>query len=165
MSTLPQTVTVTATLDPAAGLVWGDVGDWTGTAGSADPLTLSVPLDAAPESCTVAPAAVAEVVKTQSVCAGGVAQSATIVLPVDDAGVVTYAADPASAPEDVDGEYAVSTLPQTVTVTATLDPAAGLVWGDVGDWTGTAGSADPVDAVGAVGCGAGVVHGGAGGGC
>ena len=95
VSTLPQTVTVTATLDPAAGLVWGDVGDSTGTAGSANTLTLSVPLDAAPESCTVAPAAVAEVVETQSVCAGGVAQSATIVLPVDDAGVVTYAADPA----------------------------------------------------------------------
>ena len=88
----------------------------------------------------MAPAAVAEVVETQSVCAGGVAQSATIVLPVDDAGVVRSCGGSGSAPEDApDGEYAVSTLPQTVTVTATLDPAAGLVWGDVGDWTGRPG--------------------------
>ena len=41
----------------------------------------------------VSPAAVAEVVETQSVCAGGVAQSATIVLPVDST-LVEYTADP-----------------------------------------------------------------------
>ena len=105
--TQDTTVTLTATLDD--GYAWGQLpGRWT----LADPTeaTLTVELTAA--SCGAVKPAAPTV--TEAFCAGGILWAPTLTLPVTDA--MTY-----TAPE---GPYAPG---QSVTVTATLDPA-GVGW-------------------------------------
>ena len=121
-ATLPQTVTVSATL--TSGYQWTLPLQTPWVAGSpaaTAPATYQVTLNAAP-TCTVSPAPGSAVVVTQSVCSGGVASPATVVVP-SNTSAIAYSRSPNGSPA---GSYAAATLPQTVTVSATL--TSGYQW-------------------------------------